>query len=202
MSGIYIPGIGDFSGIFFLEMRIFFRGMGYPTKKPPLLNSVKRLEASDPQIDCFNKHGSFECICKFGTKRENGTCVEFASQFTRGTSSKLTKTKVSCDSPYDKMYEEMFEKVYGMPYQQEDVRGFSFDDPADEGKIINGAVVKSRRDWPWIVKVGGRQKYPSLNHTLWKNEPHSLFQNLRNSSFVPISNFEKLNPSPNYKQSY
>ena len=60
------------------------------------------------------------------------------------------------------MYEEMFEKVYGVPYQQEEVRGFSFDDPADEGKIINGAVVKSRRDWPWIVKVGGRQKFPIM----------------------------------------
>ena len=59
----------------------------------------------------------------------------------------------------------MFEKVYGMPYQEEEVRGFSFDDPADEGKIINGAVVKSRRDWPWIVKVGGRQTYASPNHT-------------------------------------
>ena len=94
-----------------------------------------------------------ECICKLGMKRENSTCVEFEEQFTRGTSSKLTNTKVSCDSPYDKMYEQMFEAVHGFPFQKDEVRGFSFDDPADEGKIINGAVVKSRRDWPWIVKV-------------------------------------------------
>ena len=44
-----IPGIGDFlsRGFFgdgdFLGMGIFFRGMGYPTKKPPLIiNYIRR----------------------------------------------------------------------------------------------------------------------------------------------------------------
>ena len=48
-SGFFIPGIGDFYLWGFLGMGIFrgwdfFRGMGYPTKKPPLTSDVEFYE--------------------------------------------------------------------------------------------------------------------------------------------------------------
>ena len=74
---IYIPGIWDFSG-----MGIFFRGMGYPTKKPPLKynRNFSRIKMANFAGDNLKSLGTGWIALEFSRRSENAFCESLFRQ--------------------------------------------------------------------------------------------------------------------------